>query len=86
MANLVASILSIVITKPVVTYPGALLGHCQSYKCNPEVSLLPQTNLCLEIYAVTIMADLTKFRQTYGMFMDLTILANFSQSAAPQFL
>ena len=35
--------------------------------------------LCLEMHAVTKMADLTKFRQTERMFMDLAILANFSQ-------
>ena len=31
------------------------------------------------MHAVTKMADLTKFRQTERMFMDLAILANFSQ-------
>ena len=35
--------------------------------------------LCLEMHAVTKMADLTKFRQTERMFMELAILANFSQ-------
>ena len=35
--------------------------------------------LCLEMHAVTRMADLTKFRQTERMFMDSAILANFSQ-------
>ena len=31
------------------------------------------------MHAVTKMADLTKFRQTERMFMELAILANFSQ-------
>ena len=35
--------------------------------------------LCLEMHAVTKMADLTKFRQIERMFMDSAILANFSQ-------
>ena len=35
--------------------------------------------LCLEIHAVMKIADLTAFCQTKWMFMDLMILANFSQ-------
>ena len=35
--------------------------------------------LCPDMHAVTKMADLTKFRQIERMFMNLAILANFSQ-------
>lgn len=36
-------------------------------------------HLCPAVYAMTKMADLKKFRQSEGMFMDSTILASFSQ-------
>ena len=46
----------------------------QYYIVNREKKLL-----CLEIHAVMKIADLTAFCQTKWMFMDLMILANFSQ-------
>lgn len=44
--------------------------------------IIPKRNLdhlCPAVYAMTKMADLKKFRQSEGMFMDSTILASFSQ-------
>ena len=44
--------------------------------------IIPKRNLdhlCPAVYTMTKMADLKKFRQSEGMFVDSTILASFSQ-------
>ena len=54
-----------------------LVAKCQRNRGN--LRKLSKAHLCPEMYAVTKIADLTTFRQTDWMFMDLTILANIGQ-------
>ena len=54
-----------------------LVAKCQRNRGN--LRKLSKAHLCPEMHAVTKMADLTTFRQTDWMLMDLTILANIGQ-------